>query len=454
MPRRMAAAGAAPSDLRAAALAAASRRRHRDRHRRRRANASASGCALRIFRVSAVALLKQSGVAGNLAVGLHLGRYSQLARRPAREGLDGRPPRNDLPRQRYNRISISYSGRNDWSALPLGSRPIWHWSRGAADHNLLLLYPGWMQVFADGRTALFVRLRQGPNRSVARRWVSCRPSLQHIFLDPHSFLHLRTRSRSRVRAIELIEAPTAQHRELHVVVRTSAQPWAFDHIRGPRVDVQALQVDPGVVQIDSLHIDEVETARRAAEVLWRIRPSRRRRSGVFETSQPRARDQRYSAARHRRGAPGSRPFGRRRQFHLGLDLRGLPSVRADGARSRRYHRRRVRACRQGAAAADARRLQFDAAYRHHRYPVHCPHIAARSGRDQTPARSGNAWANRALVIRRLWPRAALRSNRRLGTHRHCAGTPAGGPPLRRSGRRRGRRRHQAGIRHRLGVRGQ
>jgi hypothetical protein len=67
------------------------------------------------------------------------------------------------------------------------------------------------------------------------------------------------------RAVELIEALTAQHRELHIAVRTSAHPWAFDHLRGPRVDVQALNVDPGVVQIDSLHIDEIETARRAAE---------------------------------------------------------------------------------------------------------------------------------------------------------------------------------------------
>ncbi len=67
------------------------------------------------------------------------------------------------------------------------------------------------------------------------------------------------------RAIELIEALTAQHPELRITVRTSAHPWAFDHIRGPRVDVQTLQVDPGVVQIDSLHIDEGETARRAAE---------------------------------------------------------------------------------------------------------------------------------------------------------------------------------------------
>ncbi len=66
------------------------------------------------------------------------------------------------------------------------------------------------------------------------------------------------------RAIELIEALTALDRELHIVVRTNAHPWAFDGVRGRRVEVHSLDVDPGVVQLDSLHIDEDETTRRAA----------------------------------------------------------------------------------------------------------------------------------------------------------------------------------------------
>jgi hypothetical protein len=67
------------------------------------------------------------------------------------------------------------------------------------------------------------------------------------------------------RSIELIEALTRRRPDLRVVIRTSADPWVFDRIRGPRVDVQPMVTDPGIVQMDSLRLDEDETARRAAE---------------------------------------------------------------------------------------------------------------------------------------------------------------------------------------------
>jgi L-arabinokinase len=66
------------------------------------------------------------------------------------------------------------------------------------------------------------------------------------------------------RSIELIGALTARRPDLQIVVRTRAHPWFFDDIRGPCVEVQPLDTDPGVVQIDSLRLDEDETARRAA----------------------------------------------------------------------------------------------------------------------------------------------------------------------------------------------
>ena len=47
-------------------------------------------------------------------------------------------------------------------------------------------------------------------------------------------------------------------------MRTSAAAWIFDRIRGPGVDVQPCETDPGVVQPDSVRIDVEETARRAA----------------------------------------------------------------------------------------------------------------------------------------------------------------------------------------------
>ena len=67
------------------------------------------------------------------------------------------------------------------------------------------------------------------------------------------------------RSIELIDALTAQHPEIQIIVRTAAHGWAFDRVRGPRVEVRPMETDPGIVQIDSLRLDEDETARRAAE---------------------------------------------------------------------------------------------------------------------------------------------------------------------------------------------
>jgi len=66
------------------------------------------------------------------------------------------------------------------------------------------------------------------------------------------------------RDIELIRAILRRHDRVRILIRTSAAPWIFDGIRGPRVDLQACETDPGMTQLDSLHIDIEETARRAA----------------------------------------------------------------------------------------------------------------------------------------------------------------------------------------------
>ena len=78
-----------------------------------------------------------------------------------------------------------------------------------------------------------------------------------FYISGHGFGHAS-------RCIELIGALTARRPDLQIVVRTRAHPGFFDDIRGPHVDVQPLDTDTGVVQIDSLRIDEDETARRAA----------------------------------------------------------------------------------------------------------------------------------------------------------------------------------------------
>ena len=67
------------------------------------------------------------------------------------------------------------------------------------------------------------------------------------------------------RAVELISALTTGCPDIRIVVRTDARRWAFERTRSPAVDVQPFETDPGVVQIDSLTLDEDETARRAAQ---------------------------------------------------------------------------------------------------------------------------------------------------------------------------------------------
>ena len=49
-----------------------------------------------------------------------------------------------------------------------------------------------------------------------------------------------------------------------MVVRTAVAPWLFEQsVRGP-IQIQAAEIDTGVAQIDSLRLDERDTARRAA----------------------------------------------------------------------------------------------------------------------------------------------------------------------------------------------
>jgi L-arabinokinase len=76
------------------------------------------------------------------------------------------------------------------------------------------------------------------------------------YISGHGFGHAS-------RAIELIREICAQRPDARVVVRTSVPRWLFAPVAGERVQVQALDTDTGVVQIDSLHLDEEQTARNA-----------------------------------------------------------------------------------------------------------------------------------------------------------------------------------------------
>jgi hypothetical protein len=78
-----------------------------------------------------------------------------------------------------------------------------------------------------------------------------------FYISGHGFGHAS-------RDIEVINALQAQAPDLPLVVRTAAQRWLFDlTVRRP-VGFHAVECDTGIVQIDSLHLDEAESVRRAA----------------------------------------------------------------------------------------------------------------------------------------------------------------------------------------------
>jgi hypothetical protein len=66
------------------------------------------------------------------------------------------------------------------------------------------------------------------------------------------------------RDIELMNAIGRRAPGARCIARTSVAPWLFERSAQVPVDVESLEVDTGVVQMDSLSLDEEETARRAA----------------------------------------------------------------------------------------------------------------------------------------------------------------------------------------------
>ena len=76
------------------------------------------------------------------------------------------------------------------------------------------------------------------------------------YISGHGFGHAS-------RSIEVVNALLAARPRLPVHIRTSAPRWLFDlTVRGPFA-FEAVDTDPGVVQLDSLSLDAAETVRRA-----------------------------------------------------------------------------------------------------------------------------------------------------------------------------------------------
>lgn len=76
------------------------------------------------------------------------------------------------------------------------------------------------------------------------------------YVSGHGFGHAS-------RDIEVINAIRVIRPEQRIVVRTSANRWIFDLTLKSAVELQLAECDTGVVQIDSLRLDEAETVRRA-----------------------------------------------------------------------------------------------------------------------------------------------------------------------------------------------
>jgi hypothetical protein len=77
------------------------------------------------------------------------------------------------------------------------------------------------------------------------------------YISGHGFGHAS-------REIEIINALRDRRPDVPVVVRTGARRWIFDLTLRAPVDFQQTECDTGVVQVDSLRLDEAETVRRAA----------------------------------------------------------------------------------------------------------------------------------------------------------------------------------------------
>ena len=66
------------------------------------------------------------------------------------------------------------------------------------------------------------------------------------------------------RQVEVLNTLQTRHPDLRRIVRTTAAPWLFDLTLSAPVDRRTIEVDTGIVQIDSLHLDERGTITQAA----------------------------------------------------------------------------------------------------------------------------------------------------------------------------------------------
>ena len=81
-----------------------------------------------------------------------------------------------------------------------------------------------------------------------------------FYISGHGFGHAS-------RAIEVINALAARRADLRIIIRSSVAPWLVERTVRPGVELAAAEVDTGIVQIDSLHLDAAASVTRAAAFL-------------------------------------------------------------------------------------------------------------------------------------------------------------------------------------------
>ena len=78
-----------------------------------------------------------------------------------------------------------------------------------------------------------------------------------FYVSGHGFGHAS-------RSIEVINALLARHEDLRVIIRSSVAPWLVGRTAPPGVELSSVEVDTGIVQLDSLHLDAQASIARAA----------------------------------------------------------------------------------------------------------------------------------------------------------------------------------------------
>ena len=78
-----------------------------------------------------------------------------------------------------------------------------------------------------------------------------------FYISGHGFGHA-------ARDLEVINAILQRRPDARIVVRSSVPQWFLEASAIGPIEIQRAETDPGAVQIDSLHLDEDQTARRAA----------------------------------------------------------------------------------------------------------------------------------------------------------------------------------------------